>query len=629
MQISINKRRFSWVVFFICVFEWLLWSLPAISAASQEGSKLDRNIEQLVTRTYISREKDNLASSEDGWRSIDFQNNLKKLKGEDTEKLLAVQQQNQDSEALSNGKETSKQPSKWNYLTWTVMTFLTFMLGFREKRIPKLGEVSPDDSDEDLKSIKKQQKKREESENSSLEKSYQSEDFGLPISESRLQDDRFDAHLDSIQGSDRTNVTESLGATEEPDAKDLEILDLLESGKIAAHSLEDYLKDSSRAVAIRRQLLVRKLNRKVNINPIPFKDYNYDLVKGKCCENVIGYLPIPVGIVGPLIVNGQEYQVPMATTEGALIASTGRGCKAVNLSGGVSAVVVDNGMTRGPCVRMPNCSRAATLKSWIEDPNNYKLVESAFNSTSRFARLKSIKTTLAGRNVYMRFKAITGDAMGMNMISKGVEKSLDVLTNFFHDLELLCISGNYCTDKKPSAINWIDGRGRSVVADSIVKGSVVRDVLKTTVSSIVEVNTAKNLVGSAMAGSIGGMNAHAANILTAIYLATGQDPAQNVESSNCITLLEPRNNGEDLYISVSMPSIEVGTVGGGTSLPCQNACLELLNCSGSSSLEPGSNADNLAKLIASTVLAGELSLLAAIAAGHLVSAHLRMNRAKL
>jgi len=172
-------------------------------------------------------------------------------------------------------------------------------------------------------------------------------------------------------------------------------------------------------------------------------------------------------------------------------------------------------------VRMPNCRRAAELKAWLESAEGHKIVADAFNSTSRFARLKSIKANLAGRNVYVRFTATTGDAMGMNMISKGVEKSLATVQQFFPDMEIVAISGNFCTDKKPNAANWLLGRGRTVVADAIVKGEVVEKVLKTTVKALVDVNINKNLVGSAMAGSIGGFNAHAANIVTAIFLATG------------------------------------------------------------------------------------------------------------
>ena len=128
--------------------------------------------------------------------------------------------------------------------------------------------------------------------------------------------------------------------------------------------------------------------------------------------------------------------------------------------------------------------------------------------------------------------------MGMNMISKGTEKALTFLGEQYPDMHVVSISGNYCTDKKPAAINWIEGRGKSVSAEVVIPATTVEKILKTSVENLVRVNTTKNLVGSAMAGSVGGFNAHAANILTAIYLATGQDPAQNVESSNCITLME-------------------------------------------------------------------------------------------
>lgn len=188
------------------------------------------------------------------------------------------------------------------------------------------------------------------------------------------------------------------------------------------------------------------------------------------------------------------------------------------------------------------------------------------------------------------------------------------------------LSGNFCTDKKPSAVNWLEGRGKSVVCEATIPGDIVTSVLKTSVSALVSLNINKNLVGSAMAGSIGGFNAHASNVVTAIYLATGQDPAQNVESSNCLTQMEAVNNGKDLHISVSMPSIEVGTVGGGTHLPPQAACLDILGIRGASAQRPGANADMLARVVAGAVLAGELSLMSALAAGHLVRSHLKHNR---
>jgi len=216
----------------------------------------------------------------------------------------------------------------------------------------------------------------------------------------------------------------------------------------------------------------------------------------------------------------------------------------------------------------------------------------------------------------------------MNMISKGCEKVLELVQSVFGDMEIIALSGNMCTDKKPAAINWIEGRGRSVVCDAVISGHVVEKLLKTTVKDIVELNTSKNLIGSAMAGSVGGFNAHAANILTAVYIATGQDPAQNVESSNCITIMESYNNGRDLYISCTMPSIEVGTVGGGTFLPAQSTCLDILNVKGASYERPGAHADQLAKVVCGAVLAGELSLLSALAAGHLMKSHMSLNRAK-
>lgn len=154
----------------------------------------------------------------------------------------------------------------------------------------------------------------------------------------------------------------------------------------------------------------------------------------------------------------------------------------------------------------------------------------------------------------------------------------------------------------------------------------MRKTLKTTIEALVELNTSKNLVGSAMAASIGGFNAHAANIVAAVFLATGQDPAQVVESSQCMTLMEATNGGRDLHVSVTMPCIEVGTVGGGTFLAPQSASLNLLGVKGANSEQPGANAQQLARIVAGAVLAGELSLMSALAAGHLVKSHMKYNR---
>ncbi|KAH2769284.1 hypothetical protein KXV94_008638 [Aspergillus fumigatus] len=383
--------------------------------------------------------------------------------------------------------------------------------------------------------------------------------------------------------------------------EDEEIVNLCLRSKISAHALEKTmerhptmrrLEAFTRAVKIRRTAVSRTpstidVSSSLEYSKAPFENYDYTLVHGACCENVIGYLPLPV------------------------VASASRGCKAINAGGGAVTVINADGMTRGPCLAFSS-----------------KILATAFNSTSRFARLQGLKSAQAGTYLYVRFKSTTGDAMGMNMISKGVEKALEVMRGHgFSDMSTISVTGNYCVDKKPAAINWIDGRGKSVVAEALIPADAVRSVLKTDVDALVELNTAKNLVGSAMAGSIGGFNAHASNLVAAVLLATGQDPAQNVESSSCITIMKNVNN--NLHISVSMPCIEVGTIGGGTILEPQAAMLDLLGVRGAHATNPGDNARQLARIVAAAVLAGELSTCAALAAGHLVSAHIAHNRCKV
>lgn len=408
-----------------------------------------------------------------------------------------------------------------------------------------------------------------------------------------------------------------------------EIALLVTNSVLPLYALEKKLGDTTRAVAVRRKALSILADAPVlSTNRLPYKHYDYDRVFGACCENVIGYMPLPVGVIGPLIIDGVSYHIPMATTEGCLVASAMRGCKAINAGGGASTVLTKDGMTRGPCVRFPTLARSGACKIWLDSEEGQNKIKKAFNSTSRFARLQHIQTALAGDLLFVRFRTTTGDAMGMNMISKGVEFSLKQMVEEFgwEDMEIVSVSGNYCTDKKSAAINWIEGRGKSVVAEATVPGDVVRKVLKSDVSALVELNISKNLIGSAMAGSIGGFNAHAANLVTAVYLALGQDPAQNVESSSCMTLMKEVDG--DLRISVSMPSIEVGTIGGGTILEPQGAMLDLLGVRGPHPTEPGANARQLAKIVACAVMAGELSLCAALAAGHLVQSHMVHNRAK-
>ncbi|XP_059285318.1 LOW QUALITY PROTEIN: 3-hydroxy-3-methylglutaryl-coenzyme A reductase 3-like [Lycium ferocissimum] len=403
-----------------------------------------------------------------------------------------------------------------------------------------------------------------------------------------------------------------------------EIVKLVVEGKIASYSLESKLGDCKRAAFIRKEALQRITGK--SLEGLPLEGFDYESILGQCCEMPIGYIQIPVGIAGPLLLDGREYSVPMATTEGCLVASTNRGCKAIYASGGATSVLFRDGMTRAPVVRFGSAKRAAELKFFVEDPMNFETLSIVFNKSSRFARLQNIQCAIAGKNLYMRFSCSTGDAMGMNMVSKGVQNVLDFLQNEYPDMDIIGISGNYCSDKKPAAVNWIEGRGKSVVCEAIIKEEVVKKVLKTEVAALVELNMLKNLTGSAMAGALGGFNAHASNIVSAVYIATGQDPAQNIESSHCITMMEAVNDGKDLHISVTMPSIEVGTVGGGTQLASQSACLNLLGVKGANREAPGSNARLLATIVAGSVLAGELSLMSAISAGQLVKSHMKYNR---
>ncbi|XP_071439228.1 3-hydroxy-3-methylglutaryl-coenzyme A reductase [Hetaerina americana] len=409
---------------------------------------------------------------------------------------------------------------------------------------------------------------------------------------------------------------------------DDEIILLVTNGHIPTYLIEKAVGDPERGVGIRRKIVGAAGNLGKSLDGLPFENYDYNKVMGACCENVIGYVPVPVGVVGPLPLDGENYYVPMATTEGCLVASTNRGCRALMASvNGVDCCVVADGMTRGPVVRFPSVPRASEAMIWMQDQANFEKMKESFDSTSRFARLTKLHVRIAGRHLFIRFVAKTGDAMGMNMLSKGTEVSLKYLQQIFYDMEILSLSGNFCTDKKPAAVNWIEGRGKSVVCEAIVPAKVVKSLLKTSVQALVDVNITKNMMGSAIAGSIGGFNAHAANIVTAIFIATGQDPAQNVGSSNCMTLMEPwGEDGKDLYVSCTMPSIEIGTIGGGTVLPPQAACLEMLGVRGANAEKPGENANTLARIVCGTVLAGELSLMSALAAGHLVKSHLRHNR---
>lgn len=338
----------------------------------------------------------------------------------------------------------------------------------------------------------------------------------------------------------------------------------------------------------------------------------------KNIENMIGTIQIPLGYAGPVDIHGGYAQgrflIPLATTEGALIASISRGMSVINDGGGVSVAVFQDAMTRAPVFRVEGVEHAMRVMHWVD--THREEIDNAVSTTTSHGKLIRIEMFPSGRSLSMRFSFQTGDAMGMNMATIASE-AVCRLVESETGATLVSVSGNMCSDKKPAAINMIEGRGKTVVAEARIPREVVEGRLHTTSEAIVETNYRKNLVGSSMAGTLGA-NAHAANMVAALYIATGQDPAQVVGGSMAVTTCEDIDG--DLYIAVRMPAVEVGTVGGGTRLPCQREALSMIGCVGEG------KAKKLAEIVATTVLAGELSTLAAQAAGQLGAAHARLGR---
>ncbi len=340
-------------------------------------------------------------------------------------------------------------------------------------------------------------------------------------------------------------------------------------------------------------------------------------------ENMIGTVQVPMGVAGPLPVAGGHEEgrvyLPLATTEGALVASVNRGCGVIRAADGTNARVTKRAMTRAPVFRVADVVESEAVVEWVRD--NRDALAAAAESTTSHGELVEVTPYAVGDSVFLRFGYDTKDAMGMNMATIATGEACGVVEEQT-PAELVALSGNLCTDKKPAAMNAIEGRGRSVTADVRIPNDVVEERLHATPEAIAEINTRKNLVGSAKAGSLG-FNAQAANVVAAAFLATGQDAAQVVEGANAITTVETRE--DELYASVSLASLEVGTVGGGTKLPTQSEALSMLGLWGGGD-PPGANADRLAEVIAAGALAGELSLLGALASRHLSSAHEELGR---
>jgi hydroxymethylglutaryl-CoA reductase (NADPH) len=331
---------------------------------------------------------------------------------------------------------------------------------------------------------------------------------------------------------------------------------------------------------------------------------------------MIGIAQIPLGVAGPIKISGDHIQgdfyIPLVTTEGALVASVSRGCKAVSLSDGAQVAIFRVGTTRGPVFYTGSIKKSAELFKWIKE-NSAKIAEYS-GKTSHHLKFKKADVRTQGSYGFVRFYFDTEDAMGMNMVTIATQELTKLIEK---EVGIKCVSvaGNFDIDKKPAWINFIRSRGFKVWAEVIVPQKVIKDILKTTAAEIFEVWLAKCMIGSAMSGSMG-FNAQYANIVAAFFAATGQDIAHTVEGSMGMTTAKVLENG-DLYFSVYLPAVMLGTVGGGTNLATQK---EAINITGAKKSE------ELAEVLGGAVLAGELSLLSSLAEGSLASTHQKLAR---
>lgn len=331
-------------------------------------------------------------------------------------------------------------------------------------------------------------------------------------------------------------------------------------------------------------------------------------------ENFIGTVNVPVGIIGPLRINGLnahgDYHVPMATTEAALVASYARGAYAATKAGGISTAMLYEGVIRSPAFVLGSLLDSGRFVEWIV--NNVDDLKAEAESTTRYGKLSSIEPMVDNNVVFLVCRYTTGDAAGQNMVTIAT----DALCRMIADrcdvpIAHWYIEGNFSGDKKASFLGLVTGRGRKVSASVTLSAAVVEKTLGTTVKDMLAYGQVANL-GSHLSGQMGAQ-AHFANGLAALYIATGQDAACVAESAMGITRMEPR--GDDLFCSVTMPNILVGSIGGGTGLPSQSAGLNVLGLKGEG------KAAALAEVAAATCLCGEISIVAAIAAGDFTRAH--------
>jgi len=348
-------------------------------------------------------------------------------------------------------------------------------------------------------------------------------------------------------------------------------------------------------------------------------DPESDKLKGSI-EHFIGMTRIPTGVIGPLLVQGKyatgDFYVPMATSEGALIASYNRGAKATRESGGIVSICLLDSIQRAPAFKFHSLVEAVRFEKWAIQ--QFLTFQEIVKVTSRFAILQEMKTNIEGNVVILIFEYSTGEAAGQNMVTictneickRLIEQTPIVPQHWF-------VEGNFSGDKKATVSTLNHVRGKKVSAEAVITKKIIQRILNSTPSKIAQY-WITSVMGTVQSGG-SGLQGHFANGLTAMFLATGQDVACVAEAANGITRMEVLSN-DDLYISVTMPGLVVGTVGGGTWLPTQKDCLDILGCTG-----PGS-AKKLAEIMAATILGGELSIAAAMASHDFVRAHKNLGR---
>ncbi len=343
-------------------------------------------------------------------------------------------------------------------------------------------------------------------------------------------------------------------------------------------------------------------------------------VKGNI-ENYLGTARVPVGLAGPLLIEGAHargsFDIPLATTEGSLVASYNRGMRVIRESGGCRAAVFSDHMQRAPMFRFDSLEGARRFTDWLRE--NRSALEASASKTTKHGRLTDIDTYNLGRNVYVRFGFHTGDAAGQNMVNAATyQVCLDIRESYpgADEIESFNLSSKFCTDKKYSRVNVLKSRGKKVTAEVDIPAAVLEDRLRTSPDIVCEHMLNGNL--SAIYAGCVSNGFHAANGLAALFIACGNDPANVAESH--ADLLDVRASAAGLYVAATLPSLIVGTVGGGTGLPTQSECLGILGCRGAG------NALKFAEICTGVVLAGEISLIGAIASEEWAGAHEALGR---